>query len=49
MVVGVGSDRLGQGGLATSLVLTLGLSLVLGAAALLRARGKVASAREAAA
>lgn len=49
VVVGVGSDRLGQGGLATSLVLTLGLSLVLGAAALLRARGKVASAREAAA
>lgn len=49
VVVGVGSDRLGQGGLATSLVLTLGLSLILGAAALLRARGKVASAQEAAA
>ncbi|MFK0300591.1 MFS transporter [Brevundimonas sp. NPDC090276] len=49
VVVGVGSDHLGQGGLATVLILTLGLSLILGAAALLRARGKVASMQEAAA
>lgn len=42
VAVGVGSDRLGQGGLATALTAALALSLCLGALALLRARGQLA-------
>ena len=44
VAVGIGSDRMGQSGLATTLTVVLALSLGLGALALLRARGRVSRA-----